>query len=92
MIMFSIVIGLSIMCAALIVTLLYLQYNAVGAVRIQGLQGRYFLPLFLISLTWSPRLAPSRVVELVSARVPLITAAFSFVYVCLQVPRWWLMS
>lgn len=49
-------IGGALVCYCAIFLLIYLQYNAVGAVQIEGVNGRYFTPLAILALSQVPRL------------------------------------
>jgi uncharacterized membrane protein len=49
----------ALICYCAVFLLLYLQYNAVGAPNIDGVQGRYFLPLVILLLCVTPRMKVS---------------------------------
>lgn len=50
----------AVACYWAIFLLIYLQFNAVGARRIEGLQGRYFTPIAIVALALTPRLQVGR--------------------------------
>ena len=66
--------GIYLVCVAIVIAvcfLLYLQWNAVGASTIEGVQGRYFLPLLPFLCVATP--------AIVLARDRMRLAAFGFV-------------
>lgn len=86
--LFAVFAAMTVVCAAVIGTLLYLQYNAVGASSIEGVQGRYLLPLVIFLAPWVPR--PRRTLPLASGEVAALISALVGADALLHAaPTWW---
>lgn len=71
------------MVVAIVPLLLYVQFNAVGQQNIEGIQGRYFLPVLFLVMPFVPRMRPSswdrpdRLTSVQPAQVVAVLFAFT---------------
>jgi uncharacterized membrane protein len=82
------VVGLACYCAVFL--LLYLQYNEVGAPFIDGVQGRYFMPIVVLFLALSPKfkVSASRMSS-IWAGAAIIALTSSAVTLVMVLHRYW---
>jgi uncharacterized membrane protein len=80
----------AIACYCAIFLLIYLQYNAVGAAQIGGVQGRYFTPVALLILSQTPKMrtAPQHMAKIWACAAALATLT-SIVTLLLVVRQYW---
>ena len=81
---------ISLLCALEISVLIYSQYNAVGAVKIEGVQGRYFTPLLMIVLGLVPGFALRNSARPVAGMAMLLCVVSSGYTVLRVTMRYWI--
>jgi len=81
---------LALLCYSSVFLLLYLQFNAVGAPTIEGVQGRYFMPAAILLLCVAPRIKTSEArMSKIWVGAATVAAASSAVTLVATYLRYW---